>query len=201
MPSALDETFMYALHKQRYPVLGAGLWGEVLDAGDCVIKFSKRRCAGLGDGLIKVQREADVLREIARSPIQSDTAFAQLIDWGTSDTNEGLSKRHTLWLKTTKLPGRYSTSPQEKDIRLLNQSLLRSSTFTNSLSALRSHPYQRLRRACRQKETCLRSCAESVLFVCDRSSFEQSCNFARHGEEATQILAVALTLLVYKPHR
>jgi len=96
---------MYALYKQRHPVLGAGRWGEVLDADDYVIKFSKRQCAGLGDGLIKVQREADVLREIARSPIQSDTAFAQLIDWGTLEANAGLSKEPTLWLKTTKLPG------------------------------------------------------------------------------------------------
>lgn len=96
---------MYALHKQQYPILGAGLWGEVIDADDYVIKFSKRRCAGLGDGLVKVQREADVLRGIARSPIQSDTAFAQLIGWGTSEADKGLSKRHMLWLKTTKLPG------------------------------------------------------------------------------------------------
>ena len=107
---------MYASNKQRYPILGAGLWGEVLDAGDYVIKFSKRRCAGIGDGRAKVQREAEVLYEIARSPIQADIAFAQLIGWGALEEDKDSTQQPTLWLKATKLLGQPQTVQMLTDL-------------------------------------------------------------------------------------
>lgn len=87
---------------QTFPLLGAGLWGSVRDLGDgTVLKCSVRKCAGLGDGRTKIQRESTVLKAIQAAFAASSLHIPVALEWG-----ESLSPEAPLWLRTTKVPGR-----------------------------------------------------------------------------------------------
>ncbi|MEL6469801.1 MAG: phosphotransferase [Cyanobacteria bacterium J06623_4] len=103
-------------------LLGTGLWGEVIDLEDgTVLKLTRRKCAGIGDGLVKLQREVEVLHafEAINEPLPISVARVQ--GWGTQ--RQSLSSRELpqviqsdddrkLWLRTTKLLGYARTASE-----------------------------------------------------------------------------------------
>jgi aminoglycoside phosphotransferase len=101
------------------PVLGAGLWGRVLDLGDdTVVKLAKRESAGIGDGLLKFQMECQVLQKLqGRSPCGA-LLFPQVVGSG-----ERVNTDYPLWLHMTKVPGR---ARKVAEIRALSESVLSS---------------------------------------------------------------------------
>lgn len=92
--------------------LGKGLWGEVLDLNNgTVLKLSRRKCAGIGDGLLKLQREVDVLRAIELINKPSQTFVAKVKGWGQqTPKSQQPNDDRELWLHITKVPGHTKTT-------------------------------------------------------------------------------------------
>lgn len=95
------------IESNRFPALGTGLWGTVLDLGDgTVLKLARRRCAGIGDGLEKVQREASVLKAIEARCHRPAVGIARVRGWGERSAPDIASgDDRTVWLHTTRVPG------------------------------------------------------------------------------------------------
>lgn len=103
-------------------LIGTGLWGEVTDLEDgTVLKLTRQKCAGIGDGLLKLQREVEVLRafEAINEPLPMSVAKVQ--GWSTQrqtissgDLPQVIQSDddRKLWLRTTKLPGYVRTASE-----------------------------------------------------------------------------------------
>lgn len=91
----------------KFPVLGSGLWGFVLDLEDgTVLKLAKRSCAGIGDGAQKILREATVLKAIHSVEQRSVVDVPELVAWGERKREVPSSfSDYPLWLRTTKATG------------------------------------------------------------------------------------------------
>lgn len=95
------------IESNRFPALGTGLWGTVLDLGDgTVLKLARRRCAGIGDGFEKVQREASVLTAIEARCDKPAVGIARVRGWGERSAPDIASgDDRTVWLHATRVPG------------------------------------------------------------------------------------------------
>ncbi|MEL6556174.1 MAG: hypothetical protein AAFQ63_22365 [Cyanobacteria bacterium J06621_11] len=91
----------------QFPVLGSGLWGSVLNVGDgSVLKLARKKCVGIGDGQVKIQREVSVLRAIAATNCQQDLITANVLGWGERQVKTlSAQDDRALWLHTSRVPG------------------------------------------------------------------------------------------------
>ena len=102
---------LFSVELGQLSVLGTGLWGLVFDLEDgTALKLARRRCAGIGDGLSKIKREADVLRAIHATGYRSTLAIAEVLGWGERSNQDLAAGAPSLWLRTTIVPGRVRTS-------------------------------------------------------------------------------------------
>ncbi len=83
------------------PTIGVGLWGSVHDLGDGTVgKLTRRRCAGIGDGRKKIQREIAVLQALQTCPIDAGLSTPIPVTAGERDHPDT-----PLWLQVTKVGG------------------------------------------------------------------------------------------------
>ena len=125
----------------RYSVLGRGLWSEVLDVGDgTALKLTRRRCAGIGDGLAKIQREVRVLQAVRAKGYQSGLAIAEVCGWGERLDCDPRKDDFSLWLQTMIVPGRVRTVAELEKLSELEVQLVGASiacAIANIHNALR----------------------------------------------------------------
>jgi len=112
-------------------VLGTGLWGEVFDVGeDTVLKLSRRKCAGIGDGWIKVQREVEVLKAIEATGEHSELSIARVCGWGERSIQSPSTDNRELWLQMTKVLGKGRTVAELHSLREKEKSVVAISIAT-----------------------------------------------------------------------
>jgi Ser/Thr protein kinase RdoA (MazF antagonist) len=107
------------------PVLGEGVFGRVLDLGDgTVLKLARDKCAGVGSGREKIQREHAALAILAEAQ-QLPGLVAVSLGHGDVPTSS-LPGRDgfAVWLRMSKLPGRPISVDHVEDLSGTQQSAL-----------------------------------------------------------------------------
>ena len=67
----------------KFPVLGEGVWGSVIDLQDgTVLKIARERCAGIGSGLQKIEREYHTLSALDSRSHQSSVFIPKALGYG-----------------------------------------------------------------------------------------------------------------------
>lgn len=88
----------------RFPVLGEGVWGSVIDLQNgTVLKVARERCAGIGNGRQKIEREFGTLSALHSRREPSDIFIPDALGYG--NIPGAAHPNPTIWLQTTKAPG------------------------------------------------------------------------------------------------
>ncbi len=121
------------IESNKFAILGTGIWGTVLDVGDeTILKLARQKCAGIGDGLEKIRREAHVLRAIESQGHHSSLSFAKVRGWGQrSNVDSRTDDDRNVWLHTSRVPGRTRSVAELKivsgtEVLLISSSICRA---------------------------------------------------------------------------
>jgi|GEM_PF-138597 len=103
--SIVTARFPIKLQKlDAYSSLGEGIWGSVFDLEDgTVLKLARERCAGIGSGREKIEREFIVLAALGSRSQSDGLCIPRALGHGIIP--DQVHPDPTLWLHTTKVPG------------------------------------------------------------------------------------------------